>query len=151
MVAEVEGLMRGVEPADLRASAGVGWLQNRVREGLAGVAGALDPLLTGAPRRRVLRNPPPRPAEPAMSGDTRELFTDRDGVARGLYAELIDPAALGPARTVRASHVEPAPGGGWTADLSPSGGPILGPYPLRSAALAAEAEWLTRHRLTPPG
>ena len=57
VVAEAEGLMRGVEPADLRASTGVGWLQDRVREGLSGVADALDPLLTDAPRRRVLRNP----------------------------------------------------------------------------------------------
>ena len=57
VVAEAEGLMRGVEPADLRANTGVGWLQDRVREGLGGVADALDPLLTDAPRRRVLRNP----------------------------------------------------------------------------------------------
>ena len=57
VVAEAEGLMRGVDPADLRASTGVGWLQDRVREGLSGVSGALDDLLTDAPRRRVLRNP----------------------------------------------------------------------------------------------
>ena len=87
-----------------------------------------------------------------MSGTImQELFVSPDGTARGLYAELIDPDALGAARTVRASHVEPAPGGGWTGDLSPSGGPILGSYPLRSAALAAEAEWLTRNLLTATG
>ncbi|NNJ27733.1 hypothetical protein [Alienimonas chondri] len=57
VVAEAEGLMRGVDPADLRASTGVGWLQERVREGLAGVAAALDPLVADAPRRRVLRSP----------------------------------------------------------------------------------------------
>ena len=57
VVAEAEGLMRGVDPADLRASTGVGWLRDRVREGLAGVAEALDPLLADAPRRRVLRSP----------------------------------------------------------------------------------------------
>ncbi len=57
VVAEAEGLMRGVEPADLRANTGVSWLQNRVREGLAGVADALDPQLTDVPRRRVLRTP----------------------------------------------------------------------------------------------
>ncbi|MFH5806907.1 hypothetical protein [Alienimonas sp. DA493] len=91
-----------------------------------------------------------------MSGAVQELFVAPDGTARGLYGELIDAAALGAAAlgaasVVRASHVEPAPGGGWTADLSPVGGPTLGPFPLRSAALAAEADWLTRHRLTPPG
>ncbi|QDT16640.1 hypothetical protein [Alienimonas californiensis] len=57
VVAEAKGLMRGVDPADLRASTGVGWLQDRVCEGLTGVAEALDPLLTDAPRRRVLRSP----------------------------------------------------------------------------------------------
>ena len=57
VVAEAEGLMRGVEPVDLRANTGVGWLQDRVRDGLAGVAEALDPLLVDAPRRRVLRTP----------------------------------------------------------------------------------------------
>ncbi|MFH5806303.1 hypothetical protein [Alienimonas sp. DA493] len=57
VAAEAEGLMRGVDPADLRASTGVGWLQDRVREGLAGVAEALDPLVSDAPRRRVLRSP----------------------------------------------------------------------------------------------
>ncbi len=57
VVAEAEGLMRGVDPVDLRASTGVGWLQDRVREGLSGVAEALDPLMSDAPRRRVLRNP----------------------------------------------------------------------------------------------
>ncbi|QDT16776.1 hypothetical protein [Alienimonas californiensis] len=57
VVAEAEGLMRGVDPVDLRANTGVGWLQQRVREGLTGVAEALDPLVADAPRRRVLRSP----------------------------------------------------------------------------------------------
>lgn len=47
----------------------------------------------------------------------------------------------------RASHVEPAPGGGWTADLSPSGGPVLGPFPYRGDALDAERQWLEDNRL----
>ncbi len=41
----------------------------------------------------------------------------------------------------RASHVEPD-GDGWTADMTPSGGIRLGPYPTRAAALAAERSWL---------
>ncbi|QDT14211.1 hypothetical protein [Alienimonas californiensis] len=85
-----------------------------------------------------------------MSGVVQELFVGPDGVARGLYGELIDAGALGAASVVRASHVEPADGC-WTADLSPVGGPVLGPFSLRSEALTAEADWLTRHRLTPPG
>ena len=83
--------------------------------------------------------------------EVQELFVSPDGVARGLYGELLDARDIGESRVARASHVEPAPGGGWTADLSPSGGPALGPFPLRSAALTAEAEWLTRNLLTATG
>ncbi|MHA2642868.1 MAG: hypothetical protein V2G41_09495 [bacterium JZ-2024 1] len=41
----------------------------------------------------------------------------------------------------RASYVEPFDGG-WVADLSPVGGPILGPFRLRREALDAERAWL---------
>ena len=83
-----------------------------------------------------------------MSGtDTQELFVSPDGTARGLYGELIDAGDIGEQTVARASHVEPADGGGWTADLKPSGGPVLGPYPLRSDALAAERAWLTKNLL----
>jgi hypothetical protein len=46
--------------------------------------------------------------------------------------------------TQRASHVEPADGGGWTADMSPVNGPVLGPFRLREEALDAEVEWLRK-------
>lgn len=49
---------------------------------------------------------------------------------------------LGSAVIRRASHVEPSDSGQWTADLSPVGGPILGPYDTRTAALVAEVDWL---------
>lgn len=49
----------------------------------------------------------------------------------------------GKASITRASHVEPAAdGSGWTANMSPVGGPVLGPFPLREIALAAEVEYL---------
>ena len=87
-----------------------------------------------------------------MSGtDTQELFFSPDGTARGLYGELIDAGRIGDCEVARASHVESHPAGGWTADLNPSGGPVLGPFPLRSTALTAEADWLTGNLLTPPG
>lgn len=49
---------------------------------------------------------------------------------------------LGTVEIRRASHVEPTTDGEWTADMSPSGGPTLGPFPTRTEALAAERQWL---------
>jgi hypothetical protein len=73
-----------------------------------------------------------------------ELVAAPDGTLRGIYSdELADVAeAIGTVSVARASHVEPADGGGWRVDLSPSGGPVLGPYHRRGEALAAETEWL---------
>ena len=59
-------------------------------------------------------------------------------------------------RITRASHVEPHPTRqGWLADMSPSGGPVIGangsasldadrlePFETRAAALEAELTWL---------
>ena len=74
-----------------------------------------------------------------------------DGTARCVYAEAIDLHALGDPTVWRASHVEPDDRGWWRADLSPVGGPVLGPFDRRSDALAAEAAWLDRHWLAPGG
>jgi len=70
------------------------------------------------------------------------LIIEPDGRVRGVYAELIDLDALGSTRITRASHVEPDEQGQWLADLSPVGGPVLGPYERRSEALDAEVAWL---------
>ena len=58
-------------------------------------------------------------------------------------------AALGPARIGRASHVEPDSQGRWIADLSPVGGPTLGPFDRRSETLETEVYWLEENWLTP--
>ena len=78
-----------------------------------------------------------------------EMVIQADGTVRCLYDEAIDLAALGPLRIERGSHVEPNPGGRWTADLSPVDGPILGPFDRRTEALDAERRWLERHWLHP--
>ncbi len=71
------------------------------------------------------------------------IFVRPDGTVEFLYEDdlraLLD---LGPATITRASHVEPTPEGRWTADLSPRGGPLLGPFTLRQEALDAERAWL---------
>jgi len=77
-----------------------------------------------------------------------ELLIHSSGKIRCLYGEEIDLAALGRLRIERGSHVEPTWDGRWTADLGPVGGPVLGPYEVRSEALAAEQEWLLAHWLT---
>src|SRR5206468_2597848 len=64
------------------------------------------------------------------------------GDLAGVYDERVDYHAMGEVHITRASHVEPLLDGQWVADLSPVHGPLLGPYPLRSAAVAAELDWL---------
>ena len=72
-----------------------------------------------------------------------------DGSMRCVYGEAVDLRALGRIEVRRASHVEPDDGGRWHADLSPVGGPVLGPFARRSDALAAEARWLDERWLAP--
>ena len=79
-----------------------------------------------------------------------QLVVGPDGLARAIYGEDIDLSALGRPTIARASRVEPDAEGLWRADLSPVGGPVLGPFALRSAALAAEHAWLERNWLEPP-
>jgi hypothetical protein len=71
-----------------------------------------------------------------------QLIIDPAGTVRCVYDETIDLSALGNVHIARGSHVEPDARGRWLADLSPVGGPSLGPFCLRSEALAAERLWL---------
>lgn len=75
------------------------------------------------------------------------LVINPAGQVRCLYEEAIDLAALGALSITRASHVEPDERGRWWADLAPVGGPMLGPFGIRSEALDAERDWLERHCL----
>ena len=75
------------------------------------------------------------------------MIVDRTGTLRCVYDEAIDLAAIGALVISRASHVEPDAHGLWVADLSPVGGPSLGPFEQHSQALAAEHEWLAANWL----
>lgn len=77
-----------------------------------------------------------------------EILILPDGTAKCLYGEELDLAALEQLEILRGSYVEPTMDGQWTADMSPSDGPLLGPFPSRSAALRAEQIWLEQHWLT---
>jgi len=72
------------------------------------------------------------------------LVVDAAGNVRCIYDEELDLRKLGQVQITRASHVEPDAEGYWWADMGPVGGPVLGPYSSRSAALAAERQWLVR-------
>ena len=64
------------------------------------------------------------------------------GLVRHVYSDQLQGLrALGQAEVRRASRVEPL-GCGWTADMAPMGGPVLGPFKTRGLALAAEVSWL---------
>ena len=77
------------------------------------------------------------------------LIIGASGIVTGLYSEVIDLGQLGALKITRASHVEPDEHGRWWADLQPVGGPKLGPFTIRSLALAAERDELER-RLSEP-
>ena len=78
------------------------------------------------------------------------LLIDTEGQIFCLYTEQIDLPAMGILSIRRASLVEPDGRGEWWADLSPLGGPLLRPFAIRSAALAAEQKWLEAHWLNNP-
>jgi hypothetical protein len=67
-----------------------------------------------------------------------QLVIHADGSVRCLYGEAIPLGELGDL-TIRR--------GQWLADMSPVGGPTLGPFATRSEALAAEEAWLVENRL----
>jgi hypothetical protein len=76
-----------------------------------------------------------------------QLIITPGGAIQCVYGEEINLTVLGSPTITRASHVEPDQHGCWWADLSPSSGPKLGPFPHRSEALAAEHSWLEIHWL----
>lgn len=85
----------------------------------------------------------------ATSCNNVEILILPDGRIVGIYDDALVEAGiidLGSTAIRRASHVEPADDGQWIVDLSPVGGPTLGPFRLRSEALRVEVEWL-RERL----
>jgi hypothetical protein len=74
-----------------------------------------------------------------------EITISPRGEVCAVYDEAIDLATIGRVTIRRASHVEPDDQGRWYADLAPVSGPRLGPFVLRSQALAAEQAWLAEH------
>lgn len=70
--------------------------------------------------------------------------------ARFIYSDAwLDLLQQGISQIRRASYVEPDLGG-WVSDLSPVGGPKLGPFIRRDEALDAEVKWLNEHKIPEP-
>jgi hypothetical protein len=80
-----------------------------------------------------------------------DLVVMATGEVRCIYAETINLHQIGSLTIRRASHVEPTADGRWTADLSPVGGPLLGPFAGRGVALTAEQAWLNANWLASQG
>lgn len=77
---------------------------------------------------------------------TLSVHVEATGAVRYIYSDdLRFLQDLGEARINRASHVEPTVDGKWVADMSPVGGPALGPFESRSQALEEEVAWLDLH------
>lgn len=76
-----------------------------------------------------------------------ELVIHPGGTTHCIYTDAIALSQLGKISITRASHVEPNSAGNWIADLSPVGGPKLGPFEKRTVALAAEIDWLRNNWL----
>ncbi|MEM8669354.1 MAG: hypothetical protein AAGG48_17655 [Planctomycetota bacterium] len=77
-----------------------------------------------------------------------ELVVTAQGNVRGIYDDRVDLRSIGHYEIRRGSHVEPTDAGGrWIADMTPVDGPVLGPFPKRGEALAAEVAWLQQNWL----
>lgn len=79
-----------------------------------------------------------------MARDGIDIYVGPGGTIQHVYDDDLAGVFAGDETvTRRASHVEPGDGG-WWADLGPVGGPRLGPFNRRDAALVAEVAWLAR-------
>jgi hypothetical protein len=83
--------------------------------------------------------------------DTDMQVRIKNGKVRFVYNDALSGLMqMGASKVARASHVEPNVDGKWEADLSPVGGPVLGPYDKRKTALDAEVAWLRSNNIPVP-
>lgn len=78
-----------------------------------------------------------------------KLVIDHGGLIRAIYDDALTALmAEADVEIKRASHVEPDSCGGWYADMSPVGGPVMHGFNTRGAALQAEVRFLEKHVIT---
>ena len=102
------------------------------------------------PKRAGAGGPDPELAAAGLAFKFALALVAAHGRSEDLVYRMLDLAALGSVSIRRASHVEPNSTGHWLADLSPVGGPVLGPFKWRSQALEAEVRWLETQWLAIP-
>lgn len=79
---------------------------------------------------------------------THHITIRPDGTIKTIYTDdLLLLFKTGKCAISRVSSVEPTTDGRWEADLSPVGGPTLGPFDTRTEALDAEVAYLHEHIL----
>lgn len=83
-----------------------------------------------------------QPATPLPRQGSLPIVVGPSGAVRSIYAESFNWDAFGSPVIERASHVEPSRSNQWFADMSPVGGPQLGPFTCRSEAILGELQWL---------
>jgi hypothetical protein len=83
---------------------------------------------------------------------SHEVIVEPNGMVRFIYDDDLASVMqdVGSLSVARASHVEPTSDGRWSADMSPVGGPMLGPFDTRSEALTREVDWLNAHDVPVP-
>ena len=82
-----------------------------------------------------------------------KITVEVDGRIKFIYDDSVAEVMqeVGPLEVKRASHVEfDNSNGFWWADMSPVGGPKMGPFIGRNTALAMEREWLEERGIPRP-
>lgn len=74
---------------------------------------------------------------------TQELFRAYPAAREWLICEHM--ATHNEVREVSEAVVDAFPPLAFWADMMPSNGPVLGPFPTRERALAEEVDWMNRH------
>ncbi len=90
----------------------------------------------------------------APASNSLQITVTKEGRLLFVWDDTLQPLlSLGRASIRRVSHVEPMSTNvpvdmvnRWSADLSPIGGPWLGPFDLREQALEAERDFLNSER-----
>ena len=81
---------------------------------------------------------------------TAVVHVDEQGRLSFVHRDELSPLLTLGTPDVRRASVVNWTAAGWVSNLSPVCGPMLGPFPTRAGAVAAEVAWLEKTGPTPP-